>query len=192
MKRRDVLAAAIGVVGFTGLSGCTDSQLTDSNGGTDPRSTPTQTSTSETGAASSTPTTIETPVPFPETCEQLPDIDGLPTPPSELTEASVETFVREFERVYAVATNDDYGGVASLETRSVETIDERYVVRLAFEAVPTTATPDADGETPTPLPIDAYTHHAVYRLTETRLLRELRSHIDGSLFSETCWTLDSG
>lgn len=192
MKRRDVLATAIGVVGVTGLSGCTDIQLTESNGGTDPRSTPTETPTSETGTASPTPTTTKTPVPFPETCEQWPDIDGLPTPPSELTEESVETFVREFERVYAVATNDDYGGVASLETRSVETIDERYVVRLAFEAVPTTATPDADGETPTPLPIDAYTHHAVYRLTETRLLRELRSHIDGSLFSKTCWTRDSG
>jgi len=94
--------------------------------------------------------------------------------------------------VYAVETNDDYGGVESLQTRSVETVGERYVVRLSFDAVPATPTPDADGETPTVLPGDAYTHRAVYRLTADRMLREVRSHIDDSLLSQTCWTLNGG
>jgi hypothetical protein len=196
MHRRDVLEAAIGVVGFSGLSGCTGGRSPDSNGGTGPQSTPTgtaasETTSAETTAASPTPTPTETPVPFPETCEPLPDIDGLPTPPSELTEDTVETFVRDFERVYAVATNDVYGDVESLRIHSVETVDERYVVRLTFDAVPVTSTPDANGATPTPLPTDAYTHRAVYRVTEERMLRELRSHIDDSLLSETCWTLES-
>jgi hypothetical protein len=187
MRRRDVLTAATGVVGVTGLSGCIGDQASGSNDGTDSRSISTQTSPSEAGATSP----IETPVPFPETCEQLPDIDGLPTPPSELTEETVETFVKEFERVYAVATNDEYGDVESLRIHSVEQAGERYVVSLSFDAVPMTPTPDADGATPTPLPADAYTHHAVYRLTEERMLRELRSHIDDSLLSKTCWILES-
>jgi hypothetical protein len=186
MHRRGVLEIAFGVIGISGLSGCIGGRSPDPNGGTEPRSTPTGTPT-----ASPTPTPTETPVPFPETCETLPDIDGLPTPPSELTEDAVETFVGEFERVYAVATNDEYGGVESLQTRSVETVGERYIVELSFEAAPVTRTPDADGATPTPLPIDAYTHRAVYRLTEERMLRELRSHIDDSLLSRTCWTLES-
>lgn len=188
MRRRDLLTAAIGVVGVTGLSGCIDDQASGSNGRSGSRSPPPQTPTSEAGAASPT----ETPVPFPETCEQLPDIDGLPTPPSELTEETVETFVREFERIYAVETNDEYGDVESLQIRSVEKVGERYIVRLSFDAVPVTPTPDSDGATPTPLPTDAYTHRAVYRLTEERMFRELRSHIDDSLLSKTCWTLESG
>jgi hypothetical protein len=196
MYRRDVLKAGVGVLGLSSLSGCTDVGPSDSNGGNDPQSTPTETAAS-TPTASETPTTsptstpTETPVPFPESCEPLPGIDGLPTPPSELTEQTVETFVRDFERVYAVATNDEYGGIESLETRSVETVGERYVVRLAFDAVPATSTPDASGETPTPLPTDAYTHRAVYRATEKRMLREVRSHVDDSLLSQTCWILES-
>ncbi|MFB6107608.1 MAG: hypothetical protein ABEJ82_02055 [Haloplanus sp.] len=183
MYRRHVLTATIGVIGVSGLSGCAGDQSPGSNGERGPRSTPTE---------SPTPTPTETPVPFPETCGPLPDIDGLPTPPSELTEDSVERFVREFERVYAVATNDEYGGVESLQIHSVETVGERYVVRLSFDAVPATRTLDAEGTTPTPLPTDAYTHRAVYRLTEDRMLREVRSHIDNSLLSRTCWTLGSG
>lgn len=175
MHRRDVLKAGIGVLGSGGLSGCLGDRSPVSNGGTEPPATPT-----------------ETPVPFPESCESLPAIDGLPTPPSELTEASVERFVRDFERVYAVSTNDEYGGVDSLDIQSVETIGERYVVGLRFEAAPVTPTTDADGATPTPLPIDALTHRAVYRLTAERMLRELRSHIDDALFSRTCWTLAGG
>ncbi len=190
MQRRDVLTAGIGVLGFSGLSGCTGRQSPDSNGGTEPQSTPTETPRSETTASSPTPTPTDTPVPFPETCEPLPDINGLPTPPSELTEVSVETFVRDFERVYAVATNDEYGDVDSLVIHSVERVGERYIVSLRFEAAPVTPTPDADGATPTPLPIDALTHRAVYRLTDERMLRELRSHIDGALFSRTCWILE--
>ena len=187
MHRRGVLTVALGVIGVSGLSGCIGGRSPDSNGGTEPRSTPTETTT-----APPTPTPTETPVPFPETCEPLPDIDGLPTPPSELTEDTAETFVEAFERVYAVATNDEYGGVESLRIRSVETAGERYLVSLSFEAAPVTRTPDADGATPTPLPTDAYTHRAVYHLTEERMLRELRSHIDDSLFSRTCWTLGRG
>ncbi|WP_415380131.1 hypothetical protein [Halosimplex sp. TS25] len=191
MHRRDVLTAAIGLVGVTGLSGCTGDQPSGANGETDPRSTPTHDPPSEAGTTSSPQTPVETPVPFPDTCAELPDIDGLPTPPSELTEASVETFVGDFERVYAVATTDEYGGVESLQIRSVEHVGQRYVVSLSFDAVPATPTPDSDGATPTPLPVDAYSHHAVYRLTEERMLRELRSHIDDSLLSKTCWTLAS-
>lgn len=175
VHRRDVLKAGMSVLGLSSLSGCIGDQSSVSNGGTESHSSPT-----------------ETPVPFPEACESLPEINGLPTPPSELTEDSVMTFVEDFERVYAVTTNDEYGGVNSLDIQSVETIGERLVVRLRFEAVPVTRTPDADGMTPTPPPIDALTHRAVYRLTEERMLRELRSHIDDALFSRTCWTLAAG
>lgn len=184
MQRRDVLKVASGVVGVSSLSGCIGGQ--DSNGGTAPRSTST---TSET-TITSTPT--ETPVPFPETCEPLPDIDELPSPPSEFTEDTVKTFVKDFERVYVVATNDEYGGVESLQIRSVDTVDGRYIVSLSFEAAPVNHTPDADGKTPTPLPTDGYTHRAVYRVTEERMIREVRSHIDDSLLSRTCWTLERG
>ncbi|MFC6989863.1 hypothetical protein ACFQJD_16265 [Haloplanus sp. GCM10025708] len=192
MHRRDVLEAGAGVLGFVGLSGCTGGQSAGSNGGTEPGSTPTETADSATSTAETTATPTETPVPFPETCEPLPDVDGLPTPPSELTEDAAGAFVEEFESVYAVATNDEYGGVESLRVHSVETVGERYVVRLTFDAVPATPTADADGTTPTPLPTDAYTHRAVYRLTEERMFRELRSHIDDSLLSRTCWKLESG
>lgn len=194
MHRRDFLTAAVGVIGVGGLSGCIGDQASDSNGQTDPQSTPTETPGSAAGTASPTPTPTptETPVPFPDSCEPLPEIDGLPEPPSELTEDTVETFVQDFERVYAVATNDEYGGVESLQIHSVEAVGGRYIVSLSFDAVPATPTPDADGATPTPLPTDAYTHHAVYRLTEERMLRELRSHIDDSLLSRTCWALESG
>lgn len=197
MHRRDILKAALGVIGFTSLSGCTRPGSSDSNGETEPQSTPTETVVSEstesdTATATSTSTPTETPVPFPESCELLPDIDELPTLPSELTRETVETFVRDFESVYAVATNDNYGGVESIYISSVETVGERYIVRLSFDAVPPTRTPDADGTTPTPLPTDAYTHRAVYRLNDERMLRELRSHIDDSLLSKTCWTLESG
>lgn len=174
MYRRDALKAAIGVVGFGGLSGCTGGRSSESSGRTESPSTPTETTVAS-----------PTPVPFPEMCEPLPDIDGLPTPPSELTEDTAETFVEDFERVYAVATNDEYGGVESLRVRAVETVGDRYVVSLSFDAVPATATADADGATSTPLPPDAYTYRAVYRLTDERMLRELRSHIDDSLLSRT-------
>jgi hypothetical protein len=151
-----------------------------------------ETTASETTAASPTSTPTETPVPFPETCDPLPDIDDLPTPPSDLTKDTVETFVGDFERVYAVETNDEYGGVESIQITSVETVGEQYIVNLSFDAVPATPTPDSDGATTTPLPTDAYIHRAVYRLTNERMLRELRSHIDDSLLSRTCWTLESG
>lgn len=178
MHRRDLLVAGIGVLGFGGLSGCTGRQSPESDDATETQSTPTTAPT-------------ETPVPFPEPCEPVPDIDGLPAPPSELTEDTAETFVEDFERVYAVSTNEDYGGVDSIRIHAVETVGERFVVRLSFEAVPATPTPDEDGETATQLPPDAYAHRAVYRLTDERLLRELRSHVDDSLLSRTCWTLET-
>ena len=184
------------MIGFSGLSGCAADRLPGSNGGTEPWSAPTGTATSATAgsetAASPTPTPTEASAPFPETCGPLPDIDGLPASPSELTEDTVEAFVRDFERVYSLATNDEYGGVEALRVHSVERVDERYVVSLSFDAVPATPTADAVGATPTSLPPDAYTHRAVYRLTEDRMLRELRSHIDDSRLSRTCWTLDGG
>lgn len=189
VRRRDVLEAATGVLGLGGLSGCTG-RTPDSDGGTS-RSTSTE-STANPTTTSATPTPTETSVPFPETCEPLPPIDGLPVPPSELAAETAEAFAREFERVYAVATNSEYGGVESLEVRGVETVGERYVVSLTFDATPATPTADTDGATPTPLPPDAYTHRAVYRLIEDRMLREVRSHIDDSLLSRTCWSLGSG
>jgi len=181
MHRRDLLKAGIGVLGFGGLGGCTSNRPSDPNGGAGTRSTPTE-----------SPTPTETPVPFPETCGPLPDIDGLPSPPSEVTADTAETFVGDFERVYAVATNDEYGGVESLQIHSVETAGSRYIVGLTFDAVPAAPTPGADGTTSTALPPDAYTHRAVYRLADERMVRELRSHIDDSLLSRTCWTLESG
>jgi hypothetical protein len=191
LQRRELLAAAC-VVGVVGLGGCTGSQSSPEEGA-DPRSTATETvSPTATGSATPTSTRTETPVPFPESCERMPDIEGLPAPPSDLTADSAEAFARDFERVYAVATNEEYGGVESLRTRSVETSGERYVVGLGFDAAPATSTADGDGGTQTPLPTDAYTHRAVYRLTETRMLREERSHIDGSLLARTCWTLERG
>lgn len=187
MYRREVFKAGIGVLGFNGLSGCAGSQLPGLNGGTEFKSTPT-----ETAAGSPVSSATETPVPFPETCKPLPDINGLPTPPSELTADTVKRFVSDFERVYAVATNDHYGDVKSLYISSIEKVGERYVVSLSFDAVPVTPTPNTGGTTPTPLPTDAYIHRVVYRLTEERMLRELRSHIDNSLLSKTCWLLESG
>jgi len=184
VHRRDLLIASIGVLGFSSLSGCTGRQLPGSNG------TETQSTSTQTKAPS--PTTLtETPVSFPETCEPLPAIEGLPTPPSELTQDTAETFVRDFESVYAVETNDEYGDVDSLQIQDVEIVGERYIVRLSFGAVPATPTPDADGETPTSHPVDAYTHQAVYRLTGERMLRELRSHSDDSLLSKTCWMMEN-
>jgi hypothetical protein len=206
MRRRALLGAGLGVLCGAGLGGCTGRRSPDPGGGTGPRSTatePTGTPTPEPApsesaadasatATASTSAPTETPVPFPETCEPLPDVEGLPAPPSELTEETAEAFVEEFERTYAVATTDEYGGVDSLRVDSVETVGERYVVGLSFDAVPATPTAGGDGETPTPLPPDAYAHAAVYRLAETRMLREVRSHIDGGLLSWRCWTLGSG
>ncbi|MFB6140464.1 MAG: hypothetical protein ABEJ26_08530 [Halosimplex sp.] len=210
MQRRDALKAGLGAVALGGLSGCASGRSPGSNDGTEPPSTSTETTESDStpaetatpeNAASETPpsdapatppTSTGTPVPFPETCGPLPDIDGLPAPPSEPTADTAEAFVRDFERVYAVATTEEYGGVDSLRVRSVEAVGERYVVALSFDAVPATPTADAAGETPTPQPPDAYTHRAVYRLTGERMLREVRSHIDDSLLSRTCWTLESG
>jgi hypothetical protein len=173
MRRRDALASGVGLLGLGCLSGCAALRSPASDDGT---------ATPSSGATA-------TPVPFPETCAPLPDIDGVPAPPSELTRESVESFVRDFERAYAVATTDEYGGVDSLRTRSVEVVGERYVVGLSFDAAPATPSSDADGATSTPLPPDAYTHRAVYRVTDERVLRELRSHIDDSLRSRTCWRL---
>jgi hypothetical protein len=194
VQRRDVVEAVFGVVALTVSSGCTAFESSGTTTDHDTRQTPTEReppteSSTPPDSHSPIPTPADTPVPVPETCDPLPALDGVPAPPPELTRDTAESFAVEFERAYAVRTEDEYGGVESIRVRSVETVGERYVVALSVDAAPVSATPDADGTTPTSLPIDAYTHRAVYRLTDGRMLRELRSHIDGSLRSWTCFTL---
>jgi len=54
MQRRTVLRACLGVLGFSGLSGCIGSQTADSNDETESRSTPTETDGAEPTAAETT------------------------------------------------------------------------------------------------------------------------------------------
>jgi len=146
MHRRDLLKAGVGVFGVSGLSGCAGVPSLEPDDEPEPESTETPTSETPdpgTPTNSPTPTPTETPVPFPETCEPIPDIDRLPEPPSELTEETAETFSGEFERVYAVATNDEYGGVNTLDIDSVETVDERYVITLSYGLLSLFAGPPA-------------------------------------------------
>ncbi len=141
MYRRDLLAMAAASLGMIGVAGCLGSDSTADDGGTPTRSAPSATptrapSTSTDGGG--TPT--RTPVPFPDACQPLPDVDGLPARPTELTAESIRSYVTEFERVYAVATRSEYGGIANLRVIESETLGERYRLLLEVEGAPATTT----------------------------------------------------
>ena len=181
MDRREFLAEIASLLGTVGVAGCAGRQ-------SPARATPTDTPTG-TPLGGTSDTGTPTPVPFPDTCGPLPDVDGLPARPAEWTADSVRSYVIDFERVYAVATKSEYSGIATLRVTHTETIGDRYRVQLEVEGEPTTPTPNPDGSTPTPMPADASAHRALYRVEGDRLLRELRGHAGGRRLSSDCWTL---
>lgn len=194
MKRREFLTVTATVLATSSLTGCLSRQSSAGDGGTSPQSTPNTTPTRTPTESPSTPDTetpTPTPVPFPESCQPLPDVDGLPTRPAEWTEDSVVPYVTEFERAYAVATKSEYGGIDSLQVTHTESTGDRYRVQLAVEGVPVKQTTDSDGSTPTPMPADAYAHRALYRVEGDRMVRELRGHASGARLSSDCWRLSA-
>jgi hypothetical protein len=106
-----------------------------------------------------------------------------------LTEESVRSYVTEFERVYAVTTKSEYGGIASLQVTETETIGDRYRIQLEVEGEPATPTTGPDESTPTPLPADAYSHKVLYRLESDRMMRVLLTYPDEAPLSSDCWIL---
>lgn len=188
MHRREFLAGTITVFGTSSLAGCSGLQTLSDDGETSSQSTPNTTATQTPSTATpKTDTPTSTPVPFPESCEPLPDIDGLPARPAELTEDSVISYLTEFERVYTVATKSSYQGIASLRVTHTETVGDRYNVQLEVEGIPVTPTPGPDSQTPTPGPADGFAHRVLYRLEDNRMLRELRGYAGGSRLSSDCW-----
>lgn len=172
MYRRELLS----VLTAAGLVGCVGRPASPGDG----------------DAATPTPSDSGTPTltPLPDSCEPLPDVEGLPTRPEELNEDSVADYVSEFERVYVPATDPAYGGIESLQVTDVEGIGDRFRVELAVEGAPPQRTPGPDGETPTPMPVDAHSHRTRYRLEGDRLVREHLAYADSSLLSSECWTLE--
>lgn len=169
MYRRLFLTVTATALGTTSVAGCLSSLSSSDDGGT-----PTQ-----------------TPVPFPDTCQSVPDIDGLPARPDELTEESVRSYVTEFEQVYAIATKAEYGGIVSLRVTETETIGDRYRVQLEVEGEPATPRTGTDQRTPTPLPADAYSHKVLYRLEGDRMMRVLLTYPDEAALSSDCWILSA-
>jgi hypothetical protein len=182
MHRRELLTVTATALGTVSFAGCTGSSSTS-----DGSETPTPATRTEPGEG--TPT--QTPVPFSDTCQPLPDIDTLPARPTELTEESVRSYVTEFERAYAVATESRYGGIASLQLTETETIGDRYRLQLEVEAEPVTPTRAPDGRTPTPMPAGAYAHKVLYRLEGDRMMRELLTYPDEAPLSSDCWILSA-
>lgn len=173
MDRRTFLTLAATAVGATSLTGCLGNSPAGEDG----------------DAATPTATQTPTPDPFPASCQALPDVEGVPSPPAEATEDSVREYVTEFERTYAVATNADYRSVESVNVNRVETEDDTYEVELAVEGVPATSTAASEGSTATPRPADATAHRALYRFDGDRLVRELRGYAGGRELSSDCWTV---
>lgn len=192
MYRRELLTVTATALVTTSVAGCLSSQSSpDGEGtptGTGSTATPTERPTPS-PPAGGTPT--QTPVPFPKTCKPLPDINGLPDPPAELTAESVRSYVTEFERVYAVATRSEYGGIANLQVTETETINDRYRVQLEVEGQPATPTPGPDESTPTPLPADAYSHKVLYRVESDRMERVFLTYPDEAPLSSECWILSA-
>jgi len=185
MDRRKLLTAT-GALLASGVAGCS-SVLSESGDDSDATPTPEPADSNQ-----SDNDTSDTPEPLPDDCASLPDIQGLPTPPETRTQDSVTEFVREFEQVYGVATNEEYSDLESVQTTHVESTGDRYRVQLAIEAVSPTPTPGPDGSTPTPEPADASSYRTLYRLEGDTLVRELRDFAGGRELSSDCWTLDSG
>lgn len=182
MRRRSVLATATTLVGAGTLAGClrADGDPADANGMGSPP--PTRRSTTETA------TTVQSPDNLPEDCQPLPDIQGLPARPEPLTEERVREYVTEFERTYAVATNDEYAAIAGLTVNHVADDRGYYRASLEVDAVPPTET-SSENSTATEPPPDATAYRVQYLLPEGRVIRELRGYAGGSLLSVTCWTL---
>lgn len=109
-----------------------------------------------------------------------------------MTEESARSYVTEFERVYAVATRSEYGGIASLQVTETGTIGDGYRIQLEVDAEPATPTTGPDGSTPTPLPADAYAHKVLYRLESDRMVRVLLTYPDEAPLSSDCWILSTG
>jgi hypothetical protein len=190
MHRREFLTVTATAFGTSSVAGCLGRQSSPGVDGTPPESTPTTTPT-QNPVTPDTATSTTTPTSFPDTCQPLPDIDGLPERPTKLTEDSVRSYVTEFERVYAVATKSQYEGIASIRVTHTETIGDRYRVQLEVEGEPVTPTAGPDGRTSTPMPVDAYAHRALYRLEGDRMVRELRGHAGGRRLSSDCWILST-
>jgi hypothetical protein len=193
MKRRAFLATtALLTTGTTVgcISGSDDSTAGDSNGETDGGSD----SVSDENTADTTPTdTPSTPDDQPEwvdsNCQPVPDIEGLPSPPETLTEDSVVSYVREFEPVYVVATNEQYGAIDSIDVTNVEE-DNGYHVDIAVEgSAPTPA--DEENATRTPVPADGTSHRATYRIAGAYLVRDFRAYASEAVLDSACWTLES-
>lgn len=198
MNRRDLLGSVAAVVAG-GLAGCTSQSSADTpDDEATPTTIPADATPADTPRSDSTPedatpgdaTSTITPEPFPYSCPEAPDIEGLPSLPESPTEDSIRAFAVEFERVYAVATNDDYAGIDSIQVKSVDSLEGRFQVKLAVEAA--LSTPDSDGETPTPRPAEASAHRALYRIQGKAVVRELRGFPAGRKIDSECWALESG
>ncbi|MFC7073402.1 hypothetical protein ACFQJ7_00680 [Halovenus rubra] len=168
MERRAVLGSAA-TVALGSLAGC----ITSKSAGTDSEETPDPT---------------ETPKPFPDSCPEGPDVDGLPSLPESPSEENISEFVSEFERVYAVATTR-YRSLEDIRVTHTESTNKRFRVQMAVEA--TTTTPTPDGETPTPKPADAHAYRVLYRVQGEQVIRELRDYAGGRKIDSDCWTLRS-
>ena len=184
MNRRALLTATGALLASGGVAGCS-SVLSDAGDDSDGTPTPEQDDSNQSDDDT------DTPDPLPDDCSSLPDIEELPTPPEERTQDTVTEFVREFEQVYGVATNDEYSDLESVQTTHVESTGDRYRVQLAIEAVRPTPTPGSDGSTPTPEPADASSYRTLYRLEGDTLVRELQDFAGGRELSSDCWTLDA-
>ncbi|MFD1644192.1 hypothetical protein [Haloarchaeobius litoreus] len=162
MRRRALLAATATALGSATVAGCLGDGATDGDG-----------TTTHTDAV-------------PENCSETPDIDGLPARPESLTESSVVDYVREFEEVYVVATDDGYAGIRSITVSEVTAVEDGYEVDMAVDGVEPTRTGTA-----TEQPVDATVHRATYRLRGRTLVRELRGHPANRLIWTDCWTVSS-
>jgi len=185
MRRRALLAATATALGTATVAGCLGdgsdgSDGSDGDGTTSPAPTTTQPTTTQT--PTQTPTDS-----FPANCPDEPDIDGLPTRPETLTESSVTDYVREFEAVYVVATDDYYAGIDSMTVTETTATGGGYEVDMAVEGVEPTRTGTA-----TQQPADATAHRVTYRLRGQTLVRELRGYPAGREISEDCWTVSTG
>lgn len=183
MRRRALLTATATALGSVTVAGCLGD--TDDDGTTSPdRTTTRQTSTpTDTRTDEPTPTRDES---VPQNCPDEPDIDGLPARPESLTESSVVDYVREFEAVYVVATDDGYAGIDSITVTETTAAGGGYDVDMAVEGVQPTRTGTA-----TPSPADATSHRVTYRLRDRTLVRELRGYASGGFISEDCWTVST-
>jgi len=179
VNRRAFLQATVAAATGAGLAGCRGEA-----------SSPKESTTPTPGDGTRNQTSSPTPVPFPDSCAPLPDLEGRPSRPAELNDDTVREYVTGFERLYAVETIERYRAIDRVTVTDVRAIGERYRVELEVEANPGTATPGADGETPTSLPPDGRAHRALYRVGTERMVRERRGFADGATLSSQCWTLD--